>query len=236
MFAVSQLFKVKTITVSYDLNKTSQSENVKRKYTDEQIINASGIQIGDNLVYLKYIKDEKITQALCSNLSYLSVESIDSKGMNTLVLNVKQIRVAYAFMFDSTYVLTDELMNVIDVTQDKEAVKKYTIVRYANVQSFEKGQKITFAEHQGDGIDLDTLFEAIKISGLKNITYISVKDMNDLYMTYDNRIQIHIGKTDNIVEKLKLTAKSLAEEDKNSPTQKGKLNMTIDKKAYFTQE
>ena len=235
VFAVSQLYKIKTITVNYDLNKTSQSEKVKRKYTDEQVINASGVHLGENLVYLKLAREDKLISSVNSNLPYLSVESVEEKGFSNLILNVKQIKPEYAFMFDGTYVLTDEMMNVIDVTQDKEVQKQYTIIRYAKVTSFEKGSKIMFDENEsGSGLGVTELFDAIKESGLEKLTYISLKNMNDLYMTYDNRILIHVGKTDNISEKLKLAAKSLAQEDKNNPDQKGELNLTIDKKAYFT--
>ena len=75
---------------------------------------------------------------------------------------------------------------------------------------------------------------AIKESGMKKLSYISFKNIDDLYMEYDSRIVIHVGDRDTITDKLKLAAKTLEAEDENNPTQTGKLNLTVEKKAYFT--
>lgn len=236
VFAVSQLFKIKTIKINYDLNKTSQSENVKRKYTDEQILGAADIEEGDNLLLVKYSKAGKISQSVSKQLPFLNVVSVESEGMSQLVLSVKQIRPAYAFIYGESYVLTDDSLNVIDRTQDKKQAEKYAIVRYANITSDETGSKLVFSDNNDENTAVEQTINAIKTAGLKKITYISLKNLNDLYMTYDNRILVHVGSRDNLVEKLKLAVKSLAEEDKNSAEQRGELNLTIDKKAYFTGE
>ena len=71
------------------------------------------------------------------------------------------------------------------------------------------------------------------------ITSVDFTDLNDIYMEYDNRIEIHIGKMSDEAngvtpwKKLSLAKKSLDAEDKENPEQKGTLNMTISKKAYF---
>ncbi|MBQ7654231.1 MAG: hypothetical protein IJS17_04090 [Clostridia bacterium] len=234
IFAVSQLFKIKTVTVNYDLNKTSQSENVKRKYTDEQIITAAGVGEGNNLLLAKYAKADDIMQSVSKQLPFLKVVSVDSKGMSELIVSVKQIKPSYAFMFGETYILTDDSMNVIDHTQDKETALQYCVVRYADISSHETGQKLTLSERSNEQTTVESVFSAIKAAELKNITYISLKNLDDLYMTYDNRILVHVGNRNNLVEKLKLAQRSLADEDKNSLQQKGELNLTVEKKAYFT--
>ena len=74
------------------------------------------------------------------------------------------------------------------------------------------------------------------------ITKVNLTDMNDIYMTYDGRIEIHMGKMSDEAngvtawKKIQLAKKSLDAEDKENPEQKGTLNMTISKKAYFKAE
>lgn len=235
-FGISQLFKIKTITVNYDLNKTVQSEKVKRKYTDEQILNAAGVAEGDNLLLTKYAKAEKITKSVGKQLPFLSVVSVEGEGMSRLILNVKQIKPQYAFIFGDTYILTDDSLNVIDYTRDEKTAKQYSVVKYAEISSYETGQKIELSEGSEKSEAMVSLADAIKSAELKKITYISLKNPDDLYMMYDSRILIHVGNRKNITEKLRLAQRSLEDEDKNSANQKGELNLTIEKKAYFTPE
>lgn len=236
VFGISQLCKIKTITINYDLNKATQSEKVSRQYTDEQVIKAAGVAQGDNLVYVKLMKSDDIVESVGKQLPFLTVDSVDSKGMSRLILNVRQIKPFYAFTFGDTFILTDDSLNVIDHTQDKETAHKHTIVSSVSIASHEAGQKIVFSEQQEGKSTIESFLSAVKAADMKNITYINLKNIDDIYMVYDNRITVHVGNRNNIVEKLKLAAKSLASEDLNSTEQKGFLNMTIDKKAYFTQE
>lgn len=244
LIAINQLFKIKTIQINYELPKTSSSLTVKRRYSDDRIIKASSTGKGKNLVFLN---SEKVSESIENNLPYLKIKSIDKKGFSSLIISVKQIEPVYAFEYGSSYVLSDYELEVVDVTEDKKSIENYTLVRFASISDAQTGEIISFndyAERQNDKSletnkyknDLMTIFSGIKASGLKKITDINLKDINDIYMTYDSRIVIHFGSRQKLLEKMKLASKSLEAEDKNSTSQKGTLNMTIDKKAYFTAE
>jgi hypothetical protein len=62
---------------------------------------------------------------------------------------------------------------------------------------------------------------------------INIGDENNIYLVYDNRIIVKIGKAENLANKLSLAKKSLDEENKLSPAQYGELDVTINKKAVF---
>lgn len=235
----NQIFKIKTIKINYELPKTTQSQKQTRKYTDEQIIKSSGTAIGRNLAFLKI---EKATQTLEENLPYIDVLSMDKKGFSTLIINAKQVNPTYAIAFEGSYALTDENLTVLDVIIDKEKVKPYTLVSYLKVSNVEIGKTIEFFDYDKNTKqennkyknDVMSVLGAIKESGMKKLSYISFKNIDDLYMEYDSRIVIHVGDRDTITDKLKLAAKTLEAEDENNPTQTGKLNLTVEKKAYFT--
>ncbi len=239
IFTSNQIFKIKTIKINYELPKTTQSEKQTRRYTDEQIIKASGTAIGKNLAFLDV---DKTTKKLEENLPYVDVSSIDKKGFSTLIINAKQITPKYAFQFGTSYALTDETMNVLDVVIDKEKIKSHTLVSYLKISNAEIGKNVEFFDYDKNTKqennkyknDVLSVLNAIKASGMKKVTYISFKNIDDIYMTYDSRILIHVGNRDTITDKLKLAAKTLEVEDENNPTQTGKLNLTVEKKAYFT--
>lgn len=241
---INQVFKIKTIEISYETPKTSANLTEKRRYSDDKIINASSTQKGENLVFLDV---NKVSQSIEKNLPYLRTKSIEKKGFGTLIISVKQIKVSYAFEYGSSFVLTDDELGVVDVTENKKSAANYTLVRQASIKDAVTGEKLSFndyADRQNDKTlqknkyenDLMSIFSGIKAAELKKITDINLKNIDDLYMTYDSRIVIHFGSRQKLLEKMKLASKSLEAEDKNSTTQKGTLNMTIDKKAYFTAE
>lgn len=239
IFGIYQIFKIKTVTVNYEFEKSSKSETVKRKYSDEQIKRAGDINIGDNLVFFDV---EKKAEKINENLPYLKVDSIDKKGFSKLIINAKQIKPKYSFVNGATYILTDENFEVIDEINNKKEASKYTLVTNAKIKQSETGHIVAFGDKANKDErasalyenELISVFSAIKASEIKKITYINLKNLDDIYMVYDGRITIQCGEKGTLTDKLKLAVKTLEAEDKNSTNQTGTLNLTIDKKAYFT--
>ena len=241
IFGIYQIFKIKTVTVNYEFEKSSKSETVKRKYSDEQIKKAGDINIGDNLVFFDV---EKKAEKINENLPYLKVDSIDKKSFSKLIINAKQIKPKYSLVNGATYILTDENFEVIDEINNKKEASKYTLVTNAKINQSEIGHIVGFGDKNNQNTDeqanalyeneLKSVFSAIKASGIKKITYINLKNLDDVYMVYDGRITIQCGEKGTLTDKLKLAVKTLEAEDKNSTNQTGTLNLTIDKKAYFT--
>ncbi len=223
-------FKVDTVTVEY----TNKAHNSKRYYTDEEVELNSSIENGDNLLFLG---SSSVTKKLEKNLPYISQANIKKDFPSGVIIELTECSKVYCYKTKSGYYLADENGKFLEKTT-AEDIKKYTVVVYKEIEAEKIGEEIVL------GKDTDTIvsyLELIRKSGLK-ITHIDFTDMNDVYMDYDNRIKIHIGKMsdeENGVtawKKLQLAKKSLDAEDSVNPKQKGTLNMTISKKAYFKAE
>lgn len=226
---IKSLFKIKQINIQYP---KTQSVTVKRKYTNEKIIEASGTSQGKNLLVLD---TEDTKNNIESSLPYLKVNEIKKEGTNTLVISVKEISATYAFLSEGVYYLTDEEGKLLESTTDAKQSQKCVLVKGVKPKSTEIGDRIIpDGSEKGDSEVINTVFQSIKESKIKKLTEIDFTKKDDIRMKYDGRIRIHLGKTDTATAKMKLAVKTLEEENKNSATQTGELNLTVEKKAYFT--
>lgn len=228
---ISQIFfNVSTITVVY----TNEAHNSQRYYTDEEIIANSTIEKGDGLLL---IFSSKVSKELQTKLPYISTVTIKKDFPSTVVIEVTECAKVYCFQTNSGYYLTDETGKLLEKTTEASK-SKYTTVKYKTITAEVIGERVSL------GNDTDKIFEYLSLvrSAGINITSADFNNMNDVYMNYDNRISIHIGKMSDekkgvtAWEKLQLAKKALDAEDKVNPGQKGTLNMTIAKKAYFKAE
>lgn len=218
---ISQVFcKIDSIEVIY----TNKAVNSKRYYTNEEIELNSSIEKGDNLLFLS---SADVSRKIEKNLPYISTAIVKKDFPTGVIIELTECKKVYSF----NGFLADEDGKFIEKAEGKDNIE----IKCKNVDVTAIGEKIRI----GDDTDkiLDYL-ELVEKSGM-NITKADFTKMSDIYMTYDGRIEIHIGKMSDEVngvtawKKLQLAKKSLEAEDEQNPNQKGTLNMTISKKAYF---
>ncbi len=240
ILALSQVFcKVDTITVEY----TNKAHNSKRYYTDKDVKLNSTIQNGDNLLF---VSSADISDKLEKNLPYISAAVVRKDFPSGIIIELTECKKVYAYNAPTGFYLADENGKFLELA-DSDKAKKCTLVTCKKVTADVIGEQIKIGEPLEDSEEykdtkkvLDYL-ELVRKSGMK-ITSVNFTDLNDVYMEYDGRIEIHIGKISDEAngvtawKKLQLAKKSLDAEDKENPNQKGNLNMTISKKAYFKAE
>ncbi len=240
ILGLSQVFcKVDAVTVEY----TNKAHSSKRFYTDKEVKLNSLIEKGDNLLF---ISSADVGRKLEKNLPYISSAVVKKDFPSGIVIELTECKKVYSYKAETGYYLADENGKFIEPADGKKA-KKYTEVICTKVTAEVVGEQIKIGKRAEDTKEwkdtekvLDYL-ELVRKSGMK-ITKADFTDLNDVYMEYDNRIEIHIGKMSDEAngvtawKKLQLAKKSLDAEDKENPEQKGKLNMTISKKAFFKAE
>ncbi|MBO4445526.1 MAG: FtsQ-type POTRA domain-containing protein, partial [Clostridia bacterium] len=70
-------------------------------------------------------------------------------------------------------------------------------------------------------------------NSIKGITELNLKDIYNIVMKYENRIDVKVGSVTNLESKMAFAAQVIKEQDAVSPDQMGIIDLTIDKKAYF---
>ncbi len=237
VIGLSQIFcKVDTVTVEYK-NKAHSS---KRFYTDKEIKLNSLIENGDNLLF---VSSADVSRKLEKNLPYISSAVVKKDFPSGVIIELTECKKVYSYKAETGYYLADEKGKFLELADGKKA-EKYTEIICSKVAADKIGEQIKIGKKSDETKEwkdtekvLDYL-ELVRKSGMK-ITSVDFTNLNDIYMEYDNRIEIHIGKMSDEAngvtawKKLQLAKKSLDAEDKENPEQKGKLNMTISKKAFF---
>ncbi len=244
VIGLSQAFcRVSDITVTY----TNKSSNSARYYTNEEIINSSEIKKENNLLLLSASKVSKNIEKICP---YISVASVKKDYPTGVIIELTECKKVYAYKAKAGYFLADENGKYLELADNKKA-KPYFKITVNGLSVSSIGEKIKISEKiindKGEEEELDhtdyllEYLALIRKSGM-NIKSVDFSDLEDVYMNYDGRIEIHIGKmkdeANGVTEwkKIQLAKKSLEAEDKINPEQRGTLNMTISKKAYFKAE
>lgn len=203
------------------------------RYDGDEIVSASGIDIGDCLMWINLNKaEDRITK----KLPYIETVTIKRKLPHTVSIEYKQAKVLYGVCVDGTWALTDTKYKVIELL-DSEPENVSQKIKLPKAKTFEPGSVIAFEVKDGEESPLDTyknlLTEAEKTSLKGKITGADISDPAALSLIYDGRITIKLGAFANISDKLKLSAGAIANEDRVDSTERGTLDASVADRAYF---
>ncbi len=110
---------------------------------------------------------------------------------------------------------------------------KVIILKGVSVESATPGQPLVVKSEKTMELyqEIMASLEKNKIDGINEI---NLADSVSVSLMYQDRIEILIGSVSNLENKLALCKEILIKQDEISPYQKGTVDLTIDKKAYFS--
>ncbi len=228
---MSIILFVGLMVISVTLFKISKIEvlNNGEKYTEEEIINSSGIELGGNLIFLN--------KSLCENNIYTQMPYIGSVKINRYIPNKVSIKVEDAIPFSMVYI--DDVYLVLDknnkvIEERAEPIDSLLIVKGIDISSAELSRVVEYNNNEKFNI-YSSLVNSIDTIGLDNILEINLTDLLDIYINYDNRIKILLGSSENIDYKLRVANKIIKE---SVPlNESGILDVSLsyeDNHSYFT--
>ncbi len=201
-------------------------------YSQEQIVNASAIDIGDNLFL---INSNRAAQKITTQLPYIYNVKIKKQLPATVKITVTDATAAYAIENgDETFILADDNYKVLEVSAAEQPAGS-VLITDAAIKSAEPGSRLEFDD---DTISdcLIKITDAIKATEMKSATAISCKDINNNYIIYDGRITFELGSCDDLEIKIKRGVLICDEMNETNPSIKGKINLKSGKQSYFTPE
>lgn len=217
ILSVTVLFKITDISVSG-----------KTRYTEEQIIQASGIKIGDNLVLTRTKED---VQKIRTSLPYIGSVRISKHFPTGISIAVEEAKIVGAVVYGSGYAIIGSDETVLETASS--APESCMTIKGLNIKKAQAGSKIEFADSMQETAFRSTL-EAIKESGISNITSSDFSQVSRILLIYDGRITINLGTATDLPYKLKFAKEILKTQIK--PTETGTLNMSTagdTDRAYF---
>lgn len=201
--------------------------NQKEFYSEEIIIDASGLKPGDNMFTANL---EKAAAAIEKQLPYIRVASIRRKWPDAFFIDAEYAETVLAVPKGGAYVYID-----IDgkVLQTDVAAPEEDTAPVAGVlaESAVPGTPVVLTDEKA----LDTLLSvvaAVDGSGLKNVTAYDVSNPTDVRIMIENRIEVKLGSVGTVAEKIEF-GKAVIEKNLNAdPDKTLVIDLTSDSKAF----
>lgn len=220
---------VLSITVLFNVTSIKVVEAGKR-YTADQIIMASGLDVGDNMIRTNF---DSVAERIETSLPYILEAKITKNLSGEVKITVKDTSEAFVVEFSKGDLLvTDKngkaLRTVKEYPEDCKLMKiKTTSEPFSTIGSVFK------LSNETENKNYNALKAELTELGLfSKITEIDLRDANSLKVVYENRLRLLIGTTDDLDTKLKSAAETIKIENKNNPTTIAEINLTIPKKVF----
>lgn len=107
------------------------------------------------------------------------------------------------------------------------------ILKGVEIESAIPGQTLTVKKEKTMELYKE-IMACLETNNIEGINEINLADSFSVTLMYQDRIEILVGSVSNLNNKLALCKEILKKQDEISPYQKGTVDLTIDKKAYFS--
>ena len=227
IFTFCFLFVVSSFTFLFKIRNLSV--NNCEKYSQEEIIDSSGIRLGDNLLLVNKDKAEK---NICDKFSYIEKAKITKKIPSSVEIDIKLETPDFFIENNGEYFLISKNSKVLEISNEKfneliqiKGLELYDLNKN-NIIMYKNGQdKSTFKE----------LYHAVQNIFNNQINSIDMSDTNNIILEYNEKINIIIGDISDINYKLS-TAKEILENkvDKKISGNVDVSKVASDNTSYFT--
>ena len=208
----------------------------KSIYTSEQIIDASGIRTGDNMLR---IRKSEVSRAVCEELPYISGVKVEFKLPDTLLLKVTQAQEKYLIVGKGGYLCLDENGKVLSLKKKKTKEGQYRLEGFEQ-QTAREGD---IYKPEGDNVNrydvAKQIIAQLEKNDLKQANLLQMGDMNKVLVQFDGRINIYLNGNDyvkdsnDLEEKIALVAGVIKNEI--SQNSKGYIDARFEGRVFFNE-
>lgn len=199
-------------------------------YDDSEIISASGINMGKNLLF---INSGNAGKAIYDKLPYVEKAEISKKMPGSIEIKITTGSPCYFLEHEDEYLVISKCDKLLEKTVEIPP----EIIHVKGIEfEIEKNGSIKYKDPKAKE-SVFKIIDAFKSNELNFLNEIDASNLNDVKIVYDHRIKILIGSEEDLSYKL-LTAKEIIM-NKISASEKGTLNLKTLKKenrSYFTSE
>lgn len=220
VLAICVFFKVSIIEVKGN-----------QRYSTEEVLAASGIKEGDNLVFMNTISAET---RLYNALIYISGASVSRKLPNKVVIEVWESGAVAVVETDSGLWLIDKNCRLLTSCKTSEAQNYVNIIGLCGIAP-EAGRELVAAAEDAPRIKyLKTILTAMSERQiLSDVDNLDVSNIANAQFKYNERFTVKMGKNEYVENKLEMLLGAAA---KLTPEEKGIIDVSEDKKAHFSPE
>lgn len=233
------VFAVLSFTVFFKL--TGITLTGSETYTQQQVWDASGLRLQDNLLR---IPEQTIQENIQTRLPYIQSVSIKRKFPDKLAVTVTEYTEIFALREGEEWLLVGRDCKVLAVAEEKPAeTVEFLLPAYARATP---GYRLEFrkeADEKDDAYNatvykvLEQLLKAAQGSAIaQSVTAVDVREVASVKLVYQDRITLKLGAPDDLDARLAWAASVLEVEDREYPNQRGTIDLTIKSEAYVRPE
>ena len=206
------------------------------QYSSEEIINASGIALGENI----FLADkETASQNIVNAFPYVAGADVSFSLPDTITIKIAEGKACYLVKFeDKKYcVVSSEGRILSNTDKPKSGLPEITGVQ---LKDSTPGAYVQYSDDSlGDTVA--EIVQSVELNEFEKLSSIDVTDKKNITLTYDNRILVKMGMPEDIDYKIR-TAKTIIIE-KLDPNNTGVIEGILDvsscnetKRSYFNEE
>lgn len=206
-------------------------ENPAVRYSDEAIIKASGISVGDNMPGMNV---NRIARDIEKKLPYIGGVRIKRGIDSTVTISVEYTRAALAVETVSGYVILNASGKVLEKGVGEPADYVAEVIG-AEIESAETGETVVFTDD-----DMFTYITGLasdfENAGYRNVTQLDFTDLQNIRAEIDYRVSVKLGNITKAASKLRF-GKAVIDENLGSASS-GRLivDLTQDGTAFVRSE
>lgn len=206
------LFKIETVTVEGNT-----------RYTADQVIAASGIETGENLLRLK---KSKVIDGITDNLVYAETVTIQKRLPNEILIIVSEpTRTAVITLGASNEVLISGKGRVLEYGYGGSGI------RYEGLSDMVIESGFVVTDDAGALERINTIAKAFEDGMLAQITAIGTTSATGNYVVWADRIKIMLGSVEELTQKVKFAKYFIENELGDNET--GVADVSAGKQLYF---
>lgn len=164
-------------------------------YSSEDIIYASGIMSGDNLLRMP---SEKIEARIVKALPYIKEAEIIKSFPNTVGIRVEPAEEKILLIGDNVNYVTDENFKILRTVDTQ--IQGLIRIKGIKTDSFDVGAKVNFTDKQQRDV-LNDISEICKEKGF-NLTYVNVENLVDISFAIDDKRLVKLGTYSGLSDKM----------------------------------
>lgn len=213
VLAPTVFFRVSHVTVVGDT-----------RYAEQDLIDTSGIQQGDNMFFLDF---DHIAQTIQTNYPYIDTVELHRRLPSTLQIEVTERTAALSVEVDGEYLLMDLTGKVLE--QIEQAADNTVEVIGAEAENLQTGDTIGEKQEKLQTV-LDLMNLMIQYELNEKVDSIDISKAYDVRVRYDGRYTILLSDLSDLEHKIQFLQAILKE---SSLPETGIIDLTDDKKAHY---
>lgn len=214
MIIVVVVFIILANVMLFD-SRTIEVEGNSR-YTAEEIISASGLKVGDNLLHINKSSAEN---AVRSGLVYIDSAKVKKSYPSKIIISVEEAEKWFNVVQNGTSVAVSRKLRIIE----QGLTDSLVTVRGYEAESLVPGEDLKSTVAAKTSLPSEIL-EAAEKAGLSDITEIDITDRFSIKVTVEGRVILELGNSSELEGKLIIAQKMI--EEKINPEESVTLILT----------